>query len=248
MARLGFMHMASEVTGVVYLTWLVDTKAASLLAPGVQLRDDAGLTPLTILSYRHGHFGPRRIGRMRRLLPSPLQSNWRLYLDTGPFVPDAGKHSVYFLKNIMDSLPYVAGTRLFSDIMQTHLADSFALTGDDGLWRIAIGAGQGSAPAFFCTAREAAENLLPDAFAARFGSWRDAVTALALQDRAIGWSDRQQRMVAAEIALPVAVDTVLPLQLIDCDCPMLAPLGAVGAPFAFLVPRVHFEVLSEGLL
>ena len=34
----------------------------------------------TFLTYRHGHFGPRLLGPLRRLLPSPVQSNWRIHV------------------------------------------------------------------------------------------------------------------------------------------------------------------------
>lgn len=90
MARLPFLTLASEVRDVIYVSWLVDAGAAQALLPaGVALWQRNGKTPLTVLTYRHGHFGPAMLERLRRLLPSPLQSNWRLYLaHTPPGAPD----------------------------------------------------------------------------------------------------------------------------------------------------------------
>lgn len=56
---------------------------ASVVPPGVSLIQKGGHTLLTVLTYRHGHFGPAFLGPLRKLLPSPLQSNWRVYLAPG---------------------------------------------------------------------------------------------------------------------------------------------------------------------
>jgi hypothetical protein len=78
MSRLPFLTLHSDVRDVVYVSWLVDAAAAQQLLPaGVTLWQRGGKTPFTVLTYRHGHFGPALLGPLRRLLPSPLQSNWR---------------------------------------------------------------------------------------------------------------------------------------------------------------------------
>lgn len=127
MARLPFLTLHSDVRDVLYVSWLVDAAAAQKLVPaGVALWQRDGKTPFTVLTYRHGHFGPALPAPLRRLLPSPLQSNWRLYLDhTPPGAPAVP--CVYFLKNIMASLPHALGTRLFSDILPTHLTAGMTL-------------------------------------------------------------------------------------------------------------------------
>ena len=247
-ARLPFPVLESDVVDVVYLTWMVDLGAAqAMVPPGVWLRDCAGKTPFTVLTYRHGHFGPRALGRLRGLFPSPLQSNWRLYLDPARH-PDLPDKTVYFVKNVMDSALYTFATRLSSDIMQTHLAAALVHQVDGGRWRTMIAAGAGSAPALACTA-VLGEPGLPPGFA-HVGGWVDAVGDLACQDAAIGWADRQERMALAHIDLPIALDEVRPLKVEekDVDCPLLARLGTAGPPLAFVVPRVRFRVLSERLL
>jgi hypothetical protein len=200
-----------------------------------------GKTPLTVLTYRHGHFGPALVGPLRRLFPSPLQSNWRLYLDGPP-------HSVWFLENMMDSGAYVAATRLFSDIMRTHRPAHFThgRVGDGFATRIEPGAG--SAPALACTVAPAAQPVLPPGFAA-FPSWDDAVAMLACQDAALGWSARLGKLVLSHIDLPIPLDAVRPLAPAGpVACSLLDALPAAGEPLCFLVPRVRFRVLSESVI
>ena len=160
MARLPFLTLHSDVRDVVYVSWLVDAAAAQQLVPaGVTLWQRDGKTPFTVLTYRHGHFGPALPGPLRKLLPSPLQSNWRLYLDhTPPGAPAVP--CVYFLKNIMDSLPHALGTRLFSDILPTHLAAGMTLEVGATQAHCGIASGTGSAPALNVRADITAEHDL----------------------------------------------------------------------------------------
>jgi hypothetical protein len=245
LSRLPFPVLESDVADVVYLTWMVDARAAQALLPaGLRVWERDGLTPLTVLTYRHGHFGPALAGPLRRLFPSPLQSNWRLYLD-GALPPGAPANTVWFLENMMDSGAYVAATRLFSDIMRTHRPARF--THDRGATCIEPGAG--SAPALAYAMAPSAQPVLPPAFAAAFGAWDAAVGMLACQDAALGWSARLGKLVLSHIDLPIPLDTVRPLVPAGpVTCSLLDVLPAAGEPLCFLVPRVPFRVLSETLV
>ena len=78
LSRLPFVRLESDVVEVVYLNWLVPSAlAAPHVPPGVTLHERNGQTILTVLTYRHGHFGPAMLGPLRKLFPSPLQGNWR---------------------------------------------------------------------------------------------------------------------------------------------------------------------------
>ncbi|PHV24977.1 hypothetical protein CSQ93_26405 [Janthinobacterium sp. BJB426] len=248
MSRLPFLPLHSDVRDVVYVSWLVDAAAAQQLLPaGVTLWKRDGKTPFTVLTYRHGHFGPALLGPLRKLLPSPLQSNWRLYLDHTP--PDApAVPCVYFLKNIMASLPHALGTRLFSDILPTHLAAGMALEVTATQARCSIASGAGSAPSLDVQADIVAEHGLDAAWQQLFGNWRDAVAFLACQDAAIAHVPRNGKLVFGEIDLPVDVDQVQALTALRADCGLLAQLPPVSTPFAFLVPKLAFKALSERLL
>ncbi|OEZ66786.1 hypothetical protein JAB5_19690 [Janthinobacterium sp. HH103] len=248
MSRLPFLNLHSDVRDVVYVSWLVDAAAAqNLLPPGVALWQRDGKTPFTVLTYRHGHFGPALLGPLRRLLPSPLQSNWRLYLDhTPPGAPAVP--CVYFLKNIMASLPHALGTRLFSDILPTHLAAGMALEVTATQARCSIASGAGSAPALDVQAAITAAHGLDTDWQQLFGNWRDAVAFLACQDGAIAHVPRNGKLVFGEIDLPVDVDQVQALTPLRADCGLLGQLPPASKPFAFLVPKVAFKALSERLL
>jgi len=248
MSRLPFLTLHSDVRDVVYVSWLVDAAAAQkLLPPGVVLWQRDGKTPFTVLTYRHGHFGPALLGPLRRMLPSPLQSNWRLYLERTPAGAPAVP-CVYFLKNIMASLPHALGTRLFSDILPTHLADNMALDVTATQAHCSIAGGDGSAPALDVQAAITAAHGLDADWQALFGNWHDAVAFLACQDAAIAHVPRNGKLVFGEIDLPVDVDQVQALTALRADCGLLGQLPPMSKPFAFLVPKVPFKALSERLL
>ena len=252
MSRLPFVTLASDVVDVVYVSWLVDASAAqALLPPGVTLWQRDGKTPFTVLTYRHGHFGPRLAGPLRRLMPSPLQSNWRLYLEQARERSQAGAPpvaTVFFLTNIMDSLTHALGTRLFSDILPTPLAAGMTHAVDANEARCAIVPGAGSAPPFDLHANVAGAKALDDDWRALFGSWDEAVAYLACQDAAVAHVPRNGRLALGEISLPVDLSQVVALTPLKAHCALLAQLPAASAPFAFLVPSVPFLALSERLL
>ena len=257
MSRLPFMTLDSDVVDVVYMNWLVDEALAAPFAPpGARLWSHQGRTPLTVLTYRHGHFGPRWMGPLRRLMPSPLQSNWRLYLaeplSDAPPIP-----TVAFVYNMMDSLAHVAGTRLFSDVLPSHWPASFdfRVTPDEAI--VDIAPGDGSAPRLAARAVRAAgagDAVLSPPWSGMFKDWSDAIVRLASQDAAVVEVPTAEgapgRSALATIALPVDVASVEPL-LLDThtlDCPLLQRLDADPEALCFLLPRVRFSALSERLL
>ncbi|MFM9433880.1 hypothetical protein ACFDR9_000926 [Janthinobacterium sp. CG_23.3] len=250
MSRLPFLKLESDVSNVVYLTWLVDAEAAQAFVPaGARLWQRDGKTPFTVLTYRHGHFGPAMLGPLRKLFPSPMQSNWRLYLEEAPHQATQAR-TVLFLKNIMSSVAYALGTRLFSDALPSHLAASFIHCGDGKTFDTTIGSGSGSAPSLSCSARLADGKELSEPFASAFGSWENAVEFLCCQDAAVAHVDRLDRLAFAEIELPIDVARVLPLNASAAatQCSFLAALPPAGAPLCFLVPQVKFLAVSERLL
>ncbi|ARU05761.1 hypothetical protein CCO03_14665 [Comamonas serinivorans] len=330
MARLPFMTLASDVHDVVYLNWLVPVAAAQSLAPpGLTLWQQGGWTPFTVLSYRHRHFGPAALGPLRRLCPSPRQSNWRLYLadlesdsarphsaephlaldpmvaapvgadvtttdPAGPHRTEARRagsplakpgradadaagrdpaglaaagpggaeptapvtHTVLFLKNVMDSLPFTLATRLFSDALPTHLPQSFTHQRVGHRIATTIAPGRGSAPALNAAVElTATRQFAPEAalFAQVFGSWDQAVRMLACQDAAITAVPTAGTTPAplawAAIDLPIALPQVVPaLPVAPVQCALLAAFAQAVGPFCFVVEQVPFRVLSERVL
>ncbi|WP_426164062.1 DUF2071 domain-containing protein [Pseudoduganella sp. R-34] len=237
-SRLPFLTLESDVRDVVYLTWMMDAATAQAMVPaGVRLWQRNGLTPFSVLTYRHGHFGPALAGATRRLMPSPLQSNWRFYLE------EPGK--VYFVRNIMDSTLHALGTRIFSDILPTHLPARFVHARDGDEYSTSIEPGAGSAPLLKARTRVRAQRALPPGLAGAFANWDEAVGFLACQHMAMIEVPGTGRMAESEISLPIPLDEVLPLEAESVNCPMAG--ADAGSPFCFAVPRVKFRVLSESL-
>jgi hypothetical protein len=233
-SRLPFMTLESDVRDVVYLTWMMDAATAQAMVPaGVRLWQRNGLTPFTILTYRHGHFGPALAGPARRLLPSPLQSNWRFYLE------EPGK--VYFVRNVMDSTLHALGTRIFP----THLPARFVHARDGEQYTTVIDPGAGSASLLEARTRVSGLRELPAGLDRAFASWDEAVSFLACQHTAMIEVPGLNRMAESEISLPIPLEEVLPLEAQSVTCPMAGT--DAGPPFCFAVPRVQFRVLSESL-
>jgi hypothetical protein len=252
LSRLPFVTLASDVRDVVYLNWLVDVaRIAHLVPPGLRVWQREGRTVLTVLSYRHGGFGPAFAGPGRRWFGSPRQSNWRLYLvdDDRTGAAAAAPASVLFLGNSMDSALYTLGARLFSDALPTHLAASFVHEHRDGRYRTEIEPGCGSASALRYQACRDTTGTLPPGFAPLFAGVREAIRVLALQDRAVARCADGAGLAEAGIDLPVPIEEAQPLQLVagSLHAPDLAPILADAPVFCFAVPRVPFRVLWERL-
>lgn len=239
--------LVSDVRDVVYLNWWIDVRHAPLPPPGHHYVTHAGRTPYTILSYRHGNFGPRAAGPLRALMPSPLQSNWRWYLRRDDD-PD-GTPVVLFDRNVMDQLAFVAGARAFSDAMQPHLSARFVHeVRADGGGRTCIDGGQGSAPSLTVQWTADADWHVHDWLPA-FAGQAALLRLLTCQDQAIARTC-DGRWAATRIDLPVDVATLQPLRLTGAlDCPRLQALGATASEaLAFRLPGVAFRVVSERLL
>jgi len=239
--------MVSDVRDVVYVSWWVDVRHAPSPPPGHHYVVHAGRTPYTILSYRHGHFGPALAGSLRSLMPSPRQSNWRWYLRRDD-APD-GTPVVLFDRNVMDQLPFVAGARAFSDAMQPHLSTRFEhAVRTDGRGNTRIEGGQGSAPELYLQ-WQAAAGWEDAAWTAAFGGHQALLRFLTCQDEAIARTC-DCRWASTRIALPVEIDRLQPLQLEgELQCPRLQARGVnLTEGLAFLLPRVPFRVVSERLL
>jgi hypothetical protein len=250
MSRLPFLKLESDVTNVVYLTWLVPASLCEIFVPsGISLWQRDGLTPFTVLTYQHGHFGPAVLRSLRRVFPSPLQSNWRLYIDQAPEGAPPVR-TVLFLKNVMNSVAYSLSTRVFSDALPTHLAEEFVHRGQGDMFCTAFTSGSGSSPSLECTVRRSPVQSLSPRFTSMFGSWPNAIEFLACQDAAVAYVERAKRLAFAEIELPIDLSCVFAAEEISGSpkCSMLSDLRPVEGPFCFVIPSVRFRALSERLL
>jgi len=246
-----FLRLRSDVTNVVYTTWLLETESVKELVPnGLSLWERNGLTPFTILTYRHGNFGPSFLGPLRRIFRSPLQSNWRLYLESPPEGAPQDASTVLFLKNSMSSHLYMLGTRLFSDVLATHLPARFSHEIEADRFFTIIESGSGSSPNFNSVTQSIDEKELDIGFSDMFESWGSAVEFLAMQDAAVSYTDQPSVLAFSEIELPIDLSNVSPLQLVEeeSSCPFLERFTRHGGTLSFVIRELDFNATSECLL
>ena len=246
-----FLRLRSDVTNVVYTTWLLEAESVKELVPnGLSLWKRNGLTPFTILTYRHGNFGPSFLGPLRRIFRSPLQSNWRLYLESPPEGAPQDASTVLFLKNSMSSHLYMLGTRLLSDVLATHLPARFSHEREGDRYFTVIESGSGSSPDFNSVTQSIGEKKLDISFSEMFGSWESAVEFLVIQDAAISYTDRPSVLAFSEIELPIDLSIVRPLKLIEEEskCPFIERFNQHGGTLSFVIPELDFNATSECLL
>ncbi len=245
-SRLPFMTLESDVVHVLYANWVVPVAAVQdVLPPGMLLQTVGEHTILTVLSYRHGHFGPRFLGPLRRLLPSPLQSNWRLYVARMADGSVAQK-TVLFIKNIFSSAIYGIGTRLFSDVLPSHIAAQFALQRTASTCSLRIDGGSGSAPSFAIQVEHSAEQILPTAFQPFFADWAAAIRSLTEQDCAVAEVAGLSQLAYGGIALPIDLASVQALHVSTYEVgQFLREHGVSDTPFCFMLPQVRFLAMWE---
>src|SRR5262249_22034737 len=118
----------SDITDVIYVNYLVDaSRLEPLVPPYLELQriGPGGKYALfTHLTYNHGHFGPRFLGPLRRLLPSPLQSNWRIHVRD----PQTGVLGIYFVSTVTTNPLNALAARHLSEGVSMHIPKSAEVT------------------------------------------------------------------------------------------------------------------------
>jgi hypothetical protein len=237
---------ASDITDVIYVNYLVPAdRLAALVPPGLELQrlgpgGDHAL--FTFLTYRHGHFGPRVLGPLRRLFPSPVHTNWRIHVVD----PRTGRLGIHFVTNAIGNTVQALGARLMSEGMPMHVpARAEIERGAGGAVRVLLDPGAGSAPDARVTLRPAASpSALPPPWSACFESWRDFLGYCVPQDRAMDSQPWQGTISRQEIDLGIPLDACEPL---EGEVRSEAARAIVGdaAPLCFRVAGVRFLFTGE---
>lgn len=239
------LAMRSDVRDVVYVNYLADadTLARHVPAPLVlqRLGPGGGLAVLSILTYRHGHFGPRVFGPLRRLWRSPIQSNWRLYVTD----PTTNRDGVLFLTTAIDATPYALAARLLSEGVPMHVPHRAELSlTPTGTWTVALQPGVGSSPDLDASLRPASGAAEFPAWRTAFATWRDVLTYCVPQDRALNVQPWYGRSTRQEIDLGIPPDACVPLVGTVRSVAARAITGDAEA-FCFYVPKVDFSFDAE---
>ncbi|WP_173912289.1 DUF2071 domain-containing protein [Acinetobacter sp. Marseille-Q1618] len=241
MRFLPFLKLQSQVKNIVYLSWLVDIEHVRSRYPEqVQLWEKQGKTIFTILTYQHAHFGFSFLGKLRKLMPSPQQSNWRFYID-----PKQQEKTAIFEQVAVDQLLYVLSGRLASDAMPAQFATVFQHQqhAEQVHTQISIDARYRLSSSI----RLNDEQQLPAAWQTFFGSWDKAIRYLVDQEHAwVEWVDQPSKMSQGDIIMPFDFSKIQSAQALAVDCPLLEEWGVNPQDaFAFVVPTLDFYVMNE---
>lgn len=240
-------EMRSDITGVVYVNYLVEAeRLAGLVPEGLALQrlgPQGRYALLTFLTYRHARFGFTFLGPLRRLLPSLVQTNWRVHVRD----PRTGREGIRFITNAADRTVPALAARLFSEGMPMHVLRRASLTrDDDGTVHLALDPGRGSAPDATATLRPAREAVGVYRDARWEGPWRacfeDFTAFLSYcvpQDRAMDAQPWRGRVSRQEIHLGIPVRDCVALEG-EVRSEFARALVGDAKPVCFLVPSVAF--------
>jgi hypothetical protein len=202
----------SDITDVIYVNYLVDAERLEPFVPaGLELQRlgrGSRYALFTHLTYRHGHFGPRLLGPLRRLLPSPIHSNWRIYV----YDPHTGLRGVYFVTNAIASTVHALAARLLSEGMPMHVLRRAAVqVGDDRVCRVCLDPGSGSAPDLEAELRPGDTVLPGTPWSECFDSYASMLTYCVSQDRAFSSQPWYGRITRQEVELSIPLESCEPL-------------------------------------
>ena len=234
----------SDITDVIYVNYLVvAARLEPLVPPGLELQrigPEKRHALFTFLSFRHGHFGPRLLGPLRALLPSPIQTNWRIHVRD----PRRGREGIFFVTSAIANTLNVVGARLMAEGMPMHVFASAELRSESGSFVLKLDPGCGSAPDAEAKLRPAAPGAASGPWSAAFGSWKEMLTYAVPQDRALSTQPWRGRITRQEIRLDIPVESCEPL---EGKVSSRAAAGYVGdaEPFCFRVASVKFRFDSE---
>jgi hypothetical protein len=234
----------SDIRAVVYVNYLVPAaRVAQIVPPGLRLQrvgpgEDQAV--FTFLSYRHGNLGPAFLGPARSLLPSPVQTNWRVYV----MDPRSGCRGVYFVTTAVDRIDYALGARWMCEGLPAHLLTSASVVARaDGAVHLSLRPGGGSAPDAEAQLRPVDEPS-DGPWRTGFATYRDMLEHVVPQDRALSVQPWHHRVTRQEITLDSSVADCQPLAGSVHSRAARAFVGD-AEPFSFLLPQVRFRFDRE---
>jgi hypothetical protein len=237
--------MASDITDVVYVNYLVEASAVEpLVAAPLELQrlgPDGRYAMFTFLTYHHGHFGPTVLGPLRRLCPSPIQSNWRLYVQN----PRTGRLGIQFVTTAIASAPHALATRILAEGVPMHIPAAAQLSRDaDGPIVLAIDPGRGTAPDVQATFTPSSVPNLEPPWSLCFASWREILGHCVPQDRAMSMRPGSGVVTRQEITLDIPLESCQPLSGTVVSSFAHTIVGD-ATPLCFVVDSVKFRFVAE---
>ncbi len=253
--------LSSHIHDVIYVNYLVEAaKLAPLLPAGLALQTlgpENRFTLFSVLAYRHGRFGPRLLGggTTCRGFPSPVQSNWRLYVRH----PASGEEGIFFTATTLSKMFAALIARVLSRGVPMHVPATSTLsaaysesTSDPSSTRanLQLTPGLGSSPDFAADLHadaSATPSLPAGPWHLCFNSYSDLLAYAVPQGRALSVQSWDGRVTAQEIDLPAPPASCIPL-LGNVSSVSLRQLCGDSHPVCFLLPEVHFTMTGERVL
>ncbi len=235
---------ASDITDVIYVNYLVPVDRVRKLVPeGLELQVlGPGLTMVSMLTYQHGHFGPRMLGPLRRVFPSPVQTNWRLYVRD----QHSGREGITFFTNAVSTTLHALGARLMTDGAPMHRIGHSRLDREptSGRVTLVIDPAGGTAPDLLLDLAPTDDRTLRGVWASCFADY-DAMLAYTVpQDRALATQPWRRTTSRDEISLDIPLTSCEPLA---GEVTSRAAAAVVGeaVPLCFRVAKVDFVLAQE---
>lgn len=236
--------MRSDITNVVYVNYLVEAALAERLVPAhleLQRLGPSGKYALfSFLTYQHGHFGFAFLGPLRRFLPSPIQTNWRIHV----FDPYTKHRGIYFVTNAITATAPALAARMTTEGMPMHVFSRASVRREGGAVRITLEPGGGSAPDAEVVLAESAVPALSGAWAECWPDFREFLAYCVPQDRAMSSQPLRGRVSRQEIDLGIPLDVCVPLAG-TVKSRAAAAIAGAAEPMCFLVPKVSFVFSTE---
>ncbi len=235
----------SDITNVIYVNYLVEADRLAPLVPwGLELQrlgEHGQYALFTHLTYQHGHFRPTLLDGLRRWMPSPIQSNWRIYVRD----PATRREGIYFVTTAMSQTLPALLARLLSEGVPMHVVWQGAVTPKaDGSFEVCLDPGSGSAPDLIASLKPVPTPTLTSIWRDCFASFHDLIAYCVPQDRAMASQTWYRRVSRQEIDLGIPLDACEPL---DGTVVSNAAQALVGdaAPICFRVAQVAFHFKQE---
>lgn len=238
-------EMRSDITNVVYVNYLVPAeRAAEMLPQGLELQrlGPGGKYALfTFLTFQHGNFGFGFMGPLRKIMPSPVQTNWRIHCRD----PKTGHEGIYFITNSITHSAQALAARLLSEGMPMHVLRNASISRDEsGEIRVELDPGEGSAPDAVMRLRPSEAPELTGPWRECWKDWRSFLAYCVPQDRAMSSQPLRRRISRQEIHLGIPVEACEPLAGSVVSRAAKAIAGD-QEPLCFRVANVHFRFSME---
>ncbi len=249
------VEMRSDITDVIYVNYLVPaSRLLPFVPPNLELERvgppgdaEKKYALFSFLTYRHGHFGFAFLGSLRRFMPSPIQTNWRIHVRD----PRTGHRGIYFITNAITHLIPALGARMLTEGMPMHvLADASVLVDSStGKIELTLDPGEGSAPDASITLNQNPKikaHVLEGPWAECWRDFRDFLAYCVPQDRAMSSQPLRRRVSRQEIDLGIPLDACEPVhveRLVSRAATRIA--GDDVKPLCFRVANVSFTFALE---